>query len=124
MFMNVIFVGSGAFIGAIFRYLLILIIRYHEFPLSMLIINFIGSFLIGVFSIFLKENIIHSYSLYIFLTTGILGGFTSFSTFSFETILLFENGKTLLGLLNIFLSVSVCLIATLFGRFITSLIIS
>lgn len=123
-FMGILIVAFGAFIGAIFRYLLMLIIRFPYFPLSILVVNAIGSFLIGVFSIVLRENIIYSYNLYIFITAGILGGFTSFSTFSLETILLFENGRVILGLLNILLSVTICLFSTLFGRFLANLIFS
>ena len=112
MIINFILVGLGSIFGAIFRYALTLIIKNPNFPFSMLIINALGSFVIGFVSILFRENI----HLYAFLSVGILGGFTSFSTFSLDTILMFENGKIPLGFLNIFLSILTCLILCFFGR--------
>jgi len=51
----------------------------------------------------------------IFLTIGVLGGFTTFSTFSYETLALLREGSTLSGLMNVFLSVAGCLLATWLG---------
>ena len=124
MIFNIIAVGIGGLIGSIIRYLLIIAIKFDSFPLSLVIINATGSFLIGILSILLKENFINSYHLYLFLTVGMLGGFTSFSTFSLETILLFESGKYILATLHIVLSVVVCILMTMFARFITTYIIN
>lgn len=112
MVINFILVGFGAIFGAIFRYGLTLLIKNPNFPFSMLIINALGSFAIGLVSILFRENI----QVYTFLAVGIFGGFTSFSTFSLDTIIMFENGKILLGFLNIFLSIFVCLILCFLGR--------
>ena len=112
MIINFILVGFGAIFGAIFRYALTLLIKNPNFPFSMLIINALGSFAIGFISILFKENIY----LYSFLAVGILGGFTSFSTFSLDTIFMFENGKILFGLLNIFASILSCVILCFIGR--------
>lgn len=112
MIINFILVGLGAIFGAIFRYSLILLIKIPHFPFSMLIINALGSFAIGFVSILFRENI----QFYSFLAVGIFGGFTSFSTFSLDTILMFENGKILFGFLNIFASIFTCLILCFIGR--------
>ena len=73
-------------------------------PLATLCVNALGSFLIGVLlSLNLSEN------LRLFLVVGALGGFTTFSTFSYETVRLFSSGQNLAAFLNAFFSVSVCL---------------
>lgn len=119
MITNFILVGLGAIFGAIFRYALTLLIKNLNFPFSMLIINALGSFIIGLVSILFKENVY----IYSFLAVGILGGFTSFSTFSLDTILMFENGKILFGFLNIFTSIFTCLILCFIGRKLGTIIL-
>ncbi|WP_314701451.1 CrcB family protein [Campylobacter rectus] len=70
-----------------------------NFPLATLCVNALGSFLIGVLlSLNLSEN------LRLFLVIGTLGGFTTFSTFSYETIRLFNSGQNLAAFLNVFLA--------------------
>ena len=70
-----------------------------NFPLATLCVNALGSFLIGVLlSLNLSEN------LRLFLVIGTLGGFTTFSTFSYETIRLFNSGQNLSAFLNVFLA--------------------
>ena len=70
-----------------------------NFPLATLCVNALGSFLIGVLlSLNLSEN------LRLFLVVGALGGFTTFSTFSYETVRLFSSGQNLAAFLNVFLA--------------------
>jgi len=87
-------IGIGSFIGGTSRYLLSLLIQAKTtspFPLHTLIINIIGCFLIRiVFGLFDKGQISQEWRL--FLATGILGGFTTFSAFSVETLTLFREG--------------------------------
>ena len=107
-------IGAGSFIGGIFRYLLSLLIQAKtttNFPLGTLIVNIIGCFFIGiVFGIFDKGQI--SNELRLFLATGVLGGFTTFSAFSMETFTLFREGYTGYALLYILASVLLGLLAT------------
>ncbi len=123
MIHNILMVGLGGFVGCTLRYLVSLAIKFDSFPLSLVLINALGSFLIGIFSVLFRENFIGSPHVYMLLTTGLLGGFTSFSTFSLETILLFEKGKIMLGVLHIVLTVVVCVVSTMLARFITMFII-
>lgn len=123
MITNILMVGLGGFAGCTLRYLVSLAIKFDSFPLSLVLINALGSFLIGVFSILFRENFISSPHAYMLLTTGLLGGFTSFSTFSLETILLFEKGKIMLGIWHIVLTVVVCVVSTMLARFITMYIV-
>ncbi len=124
MIHNIIMVGLGGFVGCTLRYLISLAIKFDSFPLSLVLINALGSFLIGIFSILFRENFIGSTHVYLLLTTGMLGGFTSFSTFSLETILLFERGKIMLGIWHIALTVIVCVVSTMLARILTMSIIN
>lgn len=108
---KLIYVGLGGFIGASLRYVVsICTIRIlgNEFPYGTLIVNVIGGILIGfIMELSLTPDLI-SPNLKLFFTTGIMGGLTTFSTFSYETITFFSNGSYILGglnaALNLFLS--------------------
>jgi len=107
-------IGIGSFIGGTSRYLLSTLIQTKTaspFPLHTLTINLIGCFLIGlVFGFFDKGQISEEWKL--FLATGILGGFTTFSAFSMETLTLFRQGYIGYALLYIFASVFLGLLLT------------
>ena len=125
--LNALVVGCGGFIGAASRYLLSLLInRYNlnAFPVSTLIINIFGSFLIGLLVEILAVQNPNNKKLLLFLTTGILGGFTTFSTFSLETINLYQNGNTFLAILNIVLSIVFCLVGVVLGKALARVIIA
>ena len=110
-------IGAGSFLGGIFRYLLSLLIQgktLSPFPWHTFAANIIGCFFIGiVFGIFDKGEMSHEWRL--FLATGVLGGFTTFSAFSIETLMLFRGGYMFYALLYIFSSVLVGLATTFFG---------
>ena len=110
----ILLIGTGSFIGGVFRYLLSLLIQAKTaspFPLPTLTVNVIGCFLIGiVIGIFDKGQLSQEWKL--FLATGVLGGFTTFSAFSNETIILFREGHAGNALLYITTSVILGLLAT------------
>ena len=88
-----------------------------SFPWGTLLVNFIGSFCIGMmFQITLKWNMDERIAGMVML--GILGGFTTFSTFSLETLRLLEGGNILFALLNILLSVTACVFAAWLGKLV------
>jgi fluoride exporter len=108
-------VSGGAAIGGAFRYWLSNFVYKFlptNFPYGTLTVNVLGSFIIGfvMFSLYEKELI--SQDLRLFLTVGFCGGFTTFSTFSFETINLIKNTEFLFASLNILLNVFFCLAGT------------
>jgi CrcB protein len=110
-------IGTGSFIGGILRYLLSQFLQAKvasSFPYGTLAVNIIGCFLIGVvFGFVDRGNLSNDWKL--FLATGLLGGFTTFSAFSIETLALFREGQTLSAFAYIAASVLVGLLATFIG---------
>ena len=116
----ILLIGLGSFLGGISRYLVTIYIhnRYlSNFPFGTLAVNVIGCFLIGlVYGITEKGNLSAEWR--IFLATGILGGFTTFSSFSLETITLLREKEYLYAFSNLGLSIFLGLAATLAGIFL------
>jgi len=112
----VVFIGGG--LGAVARYLLQgIVYRFSgtEFPYGTLIVNILGCFTIGLLMSSMEERFLATPTLRLFLTIGILGGFTTFSSFSYETMALLREGNFLAGGVNVLSSVVVCLGATWLG---------
>jgi CrcB protein len=104
--------GSGA------RYLIsgwVLDYFGPAFPSGTLAVNTIGSFLIGVLMFLGVEAGMMSPTLRLALTTGVMGGFTTYSAFSFETMRLLQDGAALLALLNVLATLVICLVACFLG---------
>ncbi|MBU2043765.1 MAG: fluoride efflux transporter CrcB [Candidatus Omnitrophica bacterium] len=102
---NVFIVGFGGFLGAIFRYLgggiIQSISKNYEFPYGTLIVNLLGCFLIGLLGGYSDNMDMFSSKTRLFLFIGILGGFTTFSTFGYETIILLRDRAIVGALINI-----------------------
>lgn len=120
MLINCLAVGAGGFLGSVGRYLLSAAFSPQNvsFPWITLLINFLGSFLIAAVSELPDNWLPLSPRLLLFLRMGICGGFTTFSTFSFETVRLFEDGKVLSGCGYAFLSVLLCLTGIVLGKLV------
>ncbi len=111
-----VFVGGG--LGAAARYgLQGLVYRWAKstFPYGTLVVNVTGCFVIGALMTAFEDRFLVNPSIRIFLTIGILGGFTTFSSFSYETVALFRDGEIVLGVANVAASLLLCLVATLLG---------
>lgn len=122
---NVLLVGCGGFLGAAGRYLcsgFFSKLSDSPFPIGTFLVNVIGSFLIGLLSEGIAVFCPDQKRLLLFLTTGIMGGFTTFSTFSLETLNLFQNGHAVWGILNIILSITCCLAGVFLGKGLIQLI--
>jgi fluoride exporter len=116
---NTLFIFFGAGIGGIFRYWISNAIHWflgHQFPYGTLIVNVSGCFLMGLLFVLIMERFNGiGPQLRSLLLIGLLGGYTTFSSFSIETINLFENGEWLRATLNILLSMILCIAATWVG---------
>ncbi|MCA1949329.1 MAG: fluoride efflux transporter CrcB [Treponema sp.] len=115
--MNILAVLFGGGAGAVSRYLLSRLISEHStapIPMGTLAVNLIGSFLIGFFFQAFK-NSTASPALRLLVTTGFLGGFTTFSTFALETVALAEERELGYTLLNLFLHNTIGLAAVILG---------
>jgi CrcB protein len=111
---DIFLVGAGGFLGAAARhgvYLLFAARLMNNFPLATLSVNAVGSFLIGLLGAILPANC----GWRLFFIVGILGGFTTFSTFSHETMILLNSNHYLHAFLNILLNVVLCLIFVFAG---------
>ncbi len=125
--LNALAVGCGGFIGAVSRYLMTMLINRMStgaFPVATLVINILGSFLIGLLTQVVPNLYPNNKRLLLFLTTGILGGFTTFSTFSLDTVNLYQNGNTIFAILNVIISVLFCVIGVILGKMLAKVIVN
>ena len=118
-------VGCGGFIGAALRYLISLWATKGigpGFPFGTLIVNILGAIIIGfVTEMSLRTNVV-SPTAKTFITTGMMGGLTTFSTFSLETMTIFSHGNIGLGSLNIILNLGLSLVGVVIGQFIAKVL--
>lgn len=116
---TLISVALGGALGAVGRFLvglLALRVMGAGFPWATLGVNVVGSFAMGILFVLLMHS--SSIRLNLFLLTGVLGGFTTFSAFSLDAIALYERGAIGLSLTYVFVSVAASLAALVLGLFI------
>ena len=104
---TILAIGSGGFIGAVLRSYLNGFISHrvpHELPFGTLGVNLIGSFIMGALIAYFMYTTILTPHVKSFLTTGILGALTTYSTFAIESFLLLEGGSIALALINMTLN--------------------
>ncbi len=108
----------GGGMGALARYVVSAIVMEKtggSFPYGTLTVNVLGSFAMGFLAMWLVERIGLDPLLRLAIFVGFLGAFTTFSTFSMETLNLFEQGQQFKALLNMLLNVSFSVLAVWFG---------
>ncbi len=125
MIKEIILVGSGGFIGSVFRYFLSkinLTINYLSIPWGTLLINAMGSLFIGLLLGFADHGNHLSFEWKMFLMVGVCGGFTTFSTFSSENLNLLQNGQFVNLILYTFLTLFFSFLFVFFGYGLSRLI--
>ena len=116
-----LWIALGGALGSVARFWFSGVVARHfgeTFPLGTLVVNVTGSFVIGFFSTLTdpQGRLMVSPSLRQFFTIGVLGGYTTFSSFSLQTLNLARDGEWWHAGLNVFLSVVSCLVAVWLGH--------
>jgi CrcB protein len=107
-----IFVALGGAVGSSMRYFIMQIatnLLGKSFPFGTLAVNVIGSFFLGMLYALVQQDNVENTGLRALIGIGLLGAFTTFSTFSLETVLLIQHGDILKASLNVFFNLTVCL---------------
>jgi fluoride exporter len=115
---QLIAIAGGGAVGALFRFWLssgVYQLLGRGFPYGTLAVNVLGSLAMGFLYVVLLERLSTSPELRAALLIGFLGAFTTFSTFSIETLNLIEQAELLKACLNMLLSVGACIVACWFG---------
>lgn len=103
--LNALLVGIGGFIGSILRYLTAALIfnlmDYPDFPYGTLVVNLVGCFIIGFLGGLAEARGVFTPELRLFVFVGILGGFTTFSSFGYDTFGLLRDGSFLPAIINV-----------------------
>lgn len=125
VFIQIMVIALGGALGTLSRYFLAILVsgltRHFDFPWGIFICNVLGSFLVGIFAGLILSKVGVSTLWRIFLVVGFCGGFTTFSSFSLDTIHLFRGGDIGLAFVNIAASLLFCLLATYMGlRLVTA----
>ncbi|ATU91807.1 fluoride efflux transporter CrcB [Phyllobacterium zundukense] len=120
----ILLVASGGAIGSVARYLVgVLMARAFgtAFPYGTLTVNVVGGFLMGLFIELLARRFDGSPELRLFVAVGIMGGFTTFSSFSLDVAVLWDRGELATVMLYVFASVILSIGALFFGLWLARL---
>ena len=118
---QLVYIAAGGATGALMRYWMsngIYVLLGKGFPYGTLTVNVVGSLLMGFCYVFMIERMDVSVEWRAALMIGLLGAFTTFSTFSIETLNLLESGEQLKAALNILLSVTLCIAGCWLGMIV------
>lgn len=110
-------ISTGAIVGANLRYLAGQSVArlFPTLPYGTLLINVTGSFLLGFFMLWTTERVLADPRWRLLIAVGFCGGYTTFSSYAYETFALFEQGHWTLSALNIVATNVLCLLGTLLG---------
>lgn len=117
MISNILLVGIGGFLGSALRFLIAMMINRQfstHFPYGTFTVNIVGSLLIGILYGLWAREFLDDHASRIWIT-GFCGGFTTFSTFSYDGLTLISHGQYLTFLLYAVASVVLCLLAVYAG---------
>jgi CrcB protein len=115
---QILAIAAGGAVGSVLRYAVstgVYSMLGRNFPYGTLAVNVIGSFLMGLLFVLMVERLDMSAVWRMAILVGFLGAFTTFSTFSIETVNLLQGGDFMRAFLNVTVSVAFCLVATWVG---------
>ena len=115
---QVLAIAGGGAVGALLRYWVssgVYLLAGRDFPYGTLVVNVLGSLLMGFLYIWLLERTLGGVAMRAFVLIGLLGAFTTISTFSMETLNLMEAGHMGKAILNTLMSVVLCIGAAALG---------
>lgn len=117
---NILLVGAGGFIGSVLRYLVSGWVqqasRSVDFPFGTLAVNVIGCFVIGILAQLAESRGVFTSESRLFVFTGLLGGFTTFSSFGNETLNLARDSQLMNAFANVSANLVIGLVAVWLGR--------
>ncbi len=123
MLFNILLVGLGGCLGSVARFITIgwvnRFVLLAQFPFATLVVNVLGCFIIGFLGGLAINKATLSEQYRIFLFTGVLGGFTTFSAFGLETFHLLRNAQWLMAFLNIAAQIILGIGATIIGYWLS-----
>jgi len=116
---EVFFVGAGGFVGASLRFIMSGLVQRLDpmgtFPYGTMSVNVLGCLVIGVLGGLADSRHVLGPNARLFVILGVLGGFTTFSTFAFESLALLRDGESLRAGANVLGSVAACLVSVWLG---------
>jgi CrcB protein len=119
-----IFIGAGGFLGSVLRYWTSINaykILGEKFPYGTFIVNIVGCLLIGFVAEISENRFLISPEIRSFIMIGFLGGYTTFSTFGYETFMLLQDKDYITAFTNVLLSVVICVTFVWFGTLLAKL---
>lgn len=123
--LNYFLVSTGAAFGGALRYGISSYIQKHIsviFPYGTLVVNVTGSFILGIIMFYFNDKEFMGSEFRLFLTIGFCGGFTTFSTFSYETFNLFRDAEIGPAIYNVLLNVVLCFVGVYLAYLISKLL--
>lgn len=121
---HLVVIALGGALGALGRFWVsgVLNNAHYRLPFGTLTVNVLGSFLMGVCAVLIMEKAKLSPEFRPLLMTGFMGAFTTFSTFSLESVAMIQEGHVISALIYILLSVILCLVALSLGLFLARMV--
>lgn len=120
-----VLVGLGGLFGSLARYWLAGVVQAFTdsgFPYGTLTVNLLGSFVVGLVTVLSLERGLLNAEMRLLVAVGVCGGFTTMSTFSYETVALLRDGQVLPAMVNLSATIVVCLFAVWLGALLGRLL--